>query len=514
MNGERSSIMRTTLRKLVTAWLLLVGAGVIVWGVTGHDFNWSLVAERRAQATPPVVVNEAPLTRSTHLTTSYAPIVKRVAPSVVYVYSTKTVRNPHYQMAPFFNDPFFQQFFGRRLEPLPRTEKQRSLGSGVIVTKDGYILTNDHVVDGADEIKVRLPQDKEEYTAKVIATDKPTDIAVLKIKAADLPFATLGDSDKLEVGDVVMAVGNPFGVGQTVTMGIISALGRGGMGIEDYENFIQTDAAINPGNSGGALVDTEGRVIGINTAIISRSGGYQGIGFAIPIDLARNVMNQLIKSGRVERGFLGVGPKDLTPELARAFNAPNTQGALVREVEPNSAAAKAGLQPGDVIVAINNKPVLDARHLRLTVGEMAPGTKIELKFLRDGKAQTAEATLKEMPEQELASSNTGNSTQRQDNGALNGVEVGDIDTAARSQYHLPSDLQGAMIVSVDPNSASYDAGLREGDVIVSINHQAVRNADQAVDICNHIQSKRVLVRFWSPTINQYDFVVVDESKSR
>src|SRR6185369_15054355 len=277
----------------------------------------------------------------------------KVAPSVVNVFSTKRVKNAYGpDMFPFSDDPFFRRFFGdqpnrREFRSQPQTHKEHNLGSGVVVTKDGYILTNNHVVDGADEIKVARDKEKTEYTAKIVGRDPKTDIALLKIDAKDLPFATLADSDKIEVGDVVLAIGNPFGIGQTVTMGIVSATKRGNIGIEDYEDFIQTDASINPGNSGGALVDAEGRVIGINTAILSRTGGNQGVGFAVPINLVRSVMEQLTKEGKVVRGYLGVSIQDITPELARQFNlSSDAAGALVSGVTEKSAAAEAGLKSG------------------------------------------------------------------------------------------------------------------------------------------------------------------------
>src|SRR6266446_1520497 len=351
-------------KKKFVSWLLVLGTGAAALVVSSRAFDWSLSGPKPVRTTVPIVVNEAPLARETRMTTSFAPVVKRVAPSVVNVFTTKTVRNQSPEMMPFFDDPFFRRFFG---EPFggeqprrqPRKFKERSLGSGVVVSKDGYILTNNHVVDGADEVKVSLAKDKKEYTAKIAGRDPKTDIAVLKIDARDLPFVTFADSDKIEVGDVVLALGNPFGIGQTVTMGIVSAVGRGGMHIEDYEDFIQTDAAINPGNSGGPLVDAEGRLIGINTAILSRSGGNQGVGFAVPVNLARNVMEQIIEKG---------------------------------------AAAEAGLKSGDVIVELNGTSVKDSRNLKLMVGRLTPGDKATVKVLREGKEKTFTLTLKELPD--------------------------------------------------------------------------------------------------------------------
>src|SRR5947209_2628451 len=349
-------------KKKFVSWLLVLGTGAAALVVSSRAFDWPLGGPKAVKTTVPIVVNEAPLARETRVTSSFAPVVKRVAPSVVNVFTTKTVRNQYPEMLPFPDDPFFRRFFG---EPFggeqprrqPRKFKERSLGSGVIVTKDGYILTNNHVVDGADEVKVSLAKDKKEYTAKIAGRDPKTDIAILKIDARDLPFVTFADSDKIEVGDVVLALGNPFGIGQTVTMGIVSAIGRGGMHIEDYEDFIQTDAAINPGNSGGALVDAEGRVIGISIAIVSSGGGFEGIGLAVPINLARIIMEQLISAGRVTRGYLGASLHPLTPALGTSFHVPVGKGALVMDLAKDSPAARAGIQEGDVIIEFNGRTV-------------------------------------------------------------------------------------------------------------------------------------------------------------
>src|SRR5438132_6762942 len=400
--------MKITLKKsLIIA--LLAACGAIGWVAASGRFDRS---ENR-RPTVSVAVNDAPLERQTKFTTSFAPVVKKVAPSVVNVFTTKTVRNPMPEITPFFDDPFFRRFFGSPFgddggRRQPRTFKERSLGSGVIVTKDGYILTNNHVVDGADEIKVARDKDKKKFTAKVVGRDPRTDIAVLKIDAKDLPSITFADSDRIEVGDVVLALGNPFGIGQTVTMGIVSATGRGGMGIEDYEDFIQTDAAINPGNSGGALVDAEGRLIGVNTAILSRTGGNQGVGFAIPINMACYVMDRITREGKVTRGYLGINPQSLTIGLAKEFNLPDdSSGVMVGGVMPGTAAEKAGLKNGDVILEINGKKMTDPRTLQLLVAQMSPGTKVTLRILRSepGKApmeKTLTATLIELPQEAMA----------------------------------------------------------------------------------------------------------------
>ena len=498
--------------KKTTIIALLMAAAAIGWVASSGGF------ERAGSKRPTVsvAVNDAPLERQTKLATSFAPVVKKVAPGVVNVFTTKTVKSQIPEITPFFDDPFFRRFFGQPFgdnggRRAPRTFKERSLGSGVIVTKDGYILTNNHVVDGADEIKVAREKEKKQYTAKVVGRDPKTDIAVLKIEAKDLPFITFADSDKIEVGDVVLALGNPFGIGQTVTLGIVSATGRGGMHIEDYEDFIQTDAAINPGNSGGALVDAEGRLVGVNTAILSRTGGNQGVGFAIPANLARSVMDQIIEKGKVERGFLGVKLQDLTPEFAQQFNVPeNSSGALIAEVTEKSAAAEAGLKSGDVIIELNGSPVKDGRALQLMVGRLAPGDKVAVKILRDGKEKTMTVTLKEMPEEKLDSAN--HESNEGDSDALNGVAAGDIDSAARSRFNIPDNVRGALITDVDPDSVSYEAGLRPGDVIQEIDHKRVTNAEEAVEVSKNVKTKQVLVRLWSRGGSHY--VVVDEGKSR
>jgi len=453
-------------------------------------------------------VNDSPVSHDGKGITSFAPVVKKVTPSVVKVFvSTKAKPTA----SPGLGIPDLRRFFGDE-DNLPdsprqfRTPKQHGVGSGVIVTKDGYILTNNHVVENADDIKVAL-NDEREFSAKVIGRDPQTDIAVLKIETDDLPFLALANSDKIEVGDVVLAIGNPFGIGQTVTTGIVSAKGRATLGL-DYEDFIQTDAAINPGNSGGALVDTDGRLVGINTAILSHSGGNQGIGFAIPTNLAKWVMESLAKNGRVERGFLGVNIQNLTPQLAKEFKLDHAEGALVAEVTPMSPANKAGLKSGDVIIEFNNKPVTDSRQLKLQVGGTVPGTSVPVKILRDGESKTLKVTVKELPGDKLAKAG---STTDQTEDALHGVAVADLDRNTRTKLKVPEHVNGALVSQVDENSEAYEAGLREGDVITEINRKPVKNAEQAAAACENATDKRTLVKVWSHGGSRY--VVVDESKA-
>jgi Do/DeqQ family serine protease len=332
--------------------------------------------------------------RSVGNITSYAPVVEAVAPSVVSVYSTKDLGGR--VLNPLLGSPLLRRFFGQDQGFQGRPRQEESLGSGIIISKDGFILTNRHVVEGADEVRVSTVQG-DEYRARIIGEDPGTDLAVLKIDATDLPAATLADSANIRVGDLAFAIGNPFGVGQTVTMGIVSATERTGFGITEYEDFIQTDAAINPGNSGGPLVDAEGHVMGVNTAILSRSGGYQGIGFAVPINLARLTMEQLIKSGHVVRGYLGIHISPLTPARARAEHLPEAGGVLVSDVGRRSPAEEAGLKAGDVIVGVDGKKITAAPELRLAIAEHPPGTVTQLEVVRNGKPLQIAAKLGNMP---------------------------------------------------------------------------------------------------------------------
>ena len=456
-------------------------------------------APATAKTNPPprLTVQQTPIGRDLKAATSVAPVVKKVAPSVVNIYSTVTIRE---RPNPLFNDPFFRRFFGEDGgQGQPRARREQSLGSGVIVSPDGYILTANHVVDGADKVKVALASGEKEFDAKVIGNDSATDTAVLKVDAKNLPAITIADSDKLEVGDAVMAIGNPFGVGQTVTVGIVSALSRGGFGINNYENFIQTDAAINPGNSGGALVDAEGRLVGINTWIISRTGGFQGLGFAVPINMARYVMERLVGEGKVTRGYLGLWLQpEMTPELARQFNLPNMNGALVTTVDPDSPAGKAGFKEGDFVTELNGQKVKDMRQFRLLVSQTAPGTKVTLKLVRDGKEKTLTATLGELPKDALA---RGGQPQPGERGksemdALDGVEVSDLDAQARREAEVPANVRGALVTRVAPDSNAGEAGLRPGDVIVEINRQPVRSSDEAVALSEKAKTDRILLRVW------------------
>jgi len=450
-----------------------------------------------------LVVDNRPLAHDVKIATSFAPIVKKVVPSVVKVEVVIPGRETEANLP---DDPFFRQFFGMGGHQKWMTPPEHGVGSGVIVTKDGYILTNNHVVENAKEVKVTL-NDGRELKAKVVGKDPKSDLAVIKIDAQDQPAIAFADSSQCEVGDVVLAVGNPFAIGQSVTMGIISATGRASMGL-DYEDFIQTDAAINPGNSGGALVDVEGRLVGINTAIYTHSGGNQGVGFAIPTDLARGVMISLIEHGRVTRGYLGVRIQDVTPLLAKKFGIKNDQGALVGGVEPNGPADKAGFKSGDVILEFNHHKVADSRHLKLEVAESAPGDSVPVEILRDGSSKTLEVKLKELPGEEQVAGNDSAHSDGSD--TLQGVGVSDLDSRLRQQFNIPDDVKGAVVTEVAPNSASAEAGLKPGDVILEINRHPVSGAADAVRLTEHAKDKTTLLHVWSKQGSHY--LVVDETQ--
>ncbi|TSA40503.1 MAG: Do family serine endopeptidase [Verrucomicrobiales bacterium] len=460
-----------------------------------------------AKDAPKFSVSDRPVDRSVH-GASYSSVIKRVQPSVVTIYSTRTALVQQLQQHhPFMDDPMFRQFFGDEGDASRRSRKrtEQSLGSGVIVSEDGYILTNNHVVDGADAdgVKIALADGKTKLDAKVIGKDPRTDLAVLKVDGKKLSAITLADSDKIEVGDVVLAVGNPFGVGQSVSMGIVSAMGRGEMPfghMAEYEDFIQTDAAINPGNSGGALVDAEGRLIGINQSIVSRSGGNAGVGFAIPVNLARSVLEGLSANGKMARGFLGVEMQpEITPELAKEFGLPDTSGVLVTDVVKESPAARAGVERDDVIVEFNGKKVSDRRHLRLVVSQIAPETKATLKVIRDGKEKMLNVTVGSQPQEMTGGATEEPTLQPADkSGAfLDGVEIVNLGRGARRQNGFPAEMRGVLVAKVDADSKAADAELRAGDVIVEINRRPVQSVDEATEIVGASKDGRVLLRVYS-----------------
>ncbi|HWR69359.1 MAG TPA: DegQ family serine endoprotease [Desulfomonilia bacterium] len=394
-----------------------------------------------------------------------ADVAEKVLPSVVNISSMKTVA----QQSPFFSDPFFRDFFGGGI---PHERIQRALGSGVIVSSDGYIMTNNHVVGGADKVEVRL-SDARVFPATIVGTDPKSDVAIIKINKTGLPAIKIGDSAKLRIGDFVLAVGNPFGLEQTVTMGIVSALGRSGLGITDYENFIQTDAAINPGNSGGALVNMRGELIGINTAILSRTGGNVGIGFAIPVNLAMGIKRSIDKYGKVVRGWLGVTVQEVTPELAQSLGLASVKGALINEVIKGSPSEKAGLKSGDVIVAIDGQPVNNTASMKFLISEVMPNATIKIKVMRDGKERLIPVVIGDLakaqvPEHQLLV---------KDNRFLEGATVADLTPATRETMEIDQKIQGVLVINAANNSAAARTGLKPGDVILSINNRATKNLD-------------------------------------
>lgn len=412
----------------------------------------------------------------------FASVLTPALPAVVNISSTKIVKPKNNDGPDIFNDPFFRQFFGNQvppgMTPGPQgPEREHGLGSGVIVNPDGYIITNNHVIDGASDVEVYTTERKQ-FKAKVVGADPLTDIAVLKIDATGLPTMTFGDSKTLKVGDLVFAIGQPFGIGETATMGIVSATGRAvGGNIEHYEDFIQTDAAINPGNSGGALVDLHGDLIGINTAILSGGGGNEGVGFAIPVNMAHYVMDQIIDHGKVVRGFLGVTIQPVEPDMAKAFGLSRGGGALIGDVTPNGPAAKAGLQRGDVVLQLNGQPISGPQDLSVHVAQMAPGSVAHLQIFRNGQEKPMDVTLGEYPEKSAAKT-TPSGEQQSEPAALKGVQVQSLTPDITRQLNLPPSTTGVIVSEVDPSSAAAEAGLQRGDVIQEVNRKPVHNMEE------------------------------------
>jgi len=459
---------------------LTVLAALICGGVVAVTFrNWSNHEVYGAEAANISVAKDGPAPSLGSFRNGFASVLAPALPAVVNIHSSKVVKPENQGDMPFFNDPFFRQFFGNNGSPFGQQgpEREESLGSGVILASDGLIVTNNHVISGASDIKVTL-SNKKEYSAKLIGTDPKSDIAVLKIDATGLPVLPVGNSDKLKVGDLVFCIGEPFGLQGTATMGIVSATGRSGLGIESYEDFIQTDASINPGNSGGAMIDLAGNLVGINTAIETGGGGGSvGIGFAIPINMARLVMNQILAHGKVIRGYLGVYISTVSPELAKQFNYTGNGGVLVNDVTSGTPGAKAGLKRGDIITAVDGQPVETANQLQLRISESAPGTVVRLSVWRDGKTQEISVTLGTLPENAGKNSNN-NQPGQQGPGVMKGVQVENMTPSIANQLNLPSDTRGVVVDSVDPTSDAAAAGIQQGDVIQEVNHKTVSDVQE------------------------------------
>ncbi len=396
---------------------------------------------------------------------SFYDAIKEAKKSVVNISTKKRIQTPSFRNMPFFNDPFFRQFFGPMFRnKLPQNRVERSLGSGVVISSDGYIVTNNHVIKNADEITVTLPGDTKEYKAKVVGKDPLTDLAVIKIDKKGLTPIKIADSSKIKPGDIVFAIGNPFGIGETVTQGIVSATNRDNVGINTYENFIQTDAAINPGNSGGALVDSRGALIGINSAIITRSGGNNGIGFAIPANMMKSVVKKLIEKGKIERGYLGVIIEDLKGDLKDVYK--HKEGAVIVDVNKDSAAAKAGLKRGDLIIEVDGKKIDDANELKTVIGSYPPGKEVTIKYERNKKVYTTKVKLGERPTGIEESGET-----------LKGLEVQTLNDNIRKMYNIPQDIEGVFVTNVKDKSAAQKAGIKPGDVIIGVEDMNIKTVD-------------------------------------
>lgn len=413
----------------------------------------------------------------TDIILSYHSSIIDAKKSVVNIATTKTIKGNN-QINELFNDPFFKEFFGFNFGiPQEKTRKANSLGSGVIISKDGYIVTNNHVIENSDEILVTLLDDETEYKAKLIGSDPKTDIAIIKIDAKDLKAVKFGDSANLMEGDIVFAIGNPFGVGGTITQGIISALNKNNIGLNQYENFIQTDASINPGNSGGALVDSRGALIGINSAILSRSGGDSGVGFAIPSNMVKEVATKLIVDGKIERGYIGVGIGDLNKELKETYK--NTEGALIEFVEKDTPADKAGLKLGDLIIKVNGKAIKNANELKNTIGAMKPNESVEVEFERQKEIKKVKIKLDSMDK-------TFTSNDEISSG-IDGLLISNLNDEFRAKFRLDSDIKGVLVTNVKSESEAEKKGFEKGDVIIQIGSENIKNIE---DFKTQIKNQR------------------------
>lgn len=467
---------------VITAVLLV---GILLGGVSFYLLGELTGKQKRYAPVMPNVPKQIVDTSR-----AFSEIAAAVSPSVVNISTTKVIKR---DANPQFDDQFFDLFNPFREFKAPKKWKEQSLGSGVIASEDGYIITNNHVIEQAEEIRVTL-LDKRSFKARLIGADPKTDIAVVKVDAKDLPSVQWGDSDKLQVGEFVLAIGNPFGLSHTVTMGIISAVGRANVGIADYEDFIQTDAAINPGNSGGPLVNIKGELIGINTAIFSRTGSYQGIGFAVPSNMVRLVMGQLEAKGKVTRGWLGVTIQELTPELSQKFGLKQSKGALVGDISKGSPAEKSGMKRGDIITEYNGKKVKDVGNLRNMVAQSKIGTEVPVTILRSDKEYTMKVLIAELP-RELAESSQRSAPGEQTPEGLTGLNVMELSKEVARQLGLGKEEKGVVVIRVDPGSAAEEAGLRKGDVIQEVNRKRVERLDDYNNITSGLQPGDTILLF-------------------
>ena len=470
---------------------ILIGTAILLLGFLLGGLTYYVLGKITGQhAYPPYTITPKVPRQILETGKAFSDIVSAVSPMVVNISTTKVVRR---DTGPFFEDPFFDLFNPFHDFRMPKKWKEQSLGSGVIVSPDGYIITNNHVVEKADEIKVTL-LDKRSFKGRIVGADPKTDIAVVRIDASSLPTLKWGDSEKLQVGEFVLAIGNPYGLSHTVTMGIISAVGRANVGIADYEDFIQTDAAINPGNSGGPLVNIKGELIGINTAIFSRTGGYQGIGFAVPSNMVRLVMDQLVQRGKIIRGWIGVTIQELTPELSQKFGLKKSNGALVSDVAKDSPAAKAGIIRGDVILEFNGKEVKDVSSLRNMVAQSKTGSEVSMKILRSGKEYTVKVIIIEMPREiaEVVPSQLPNDSEAE---ALTGLTVMDLTKEIARQLGLYKDEKGVVVVKVEPGSPADEAEIKKGDIIKEIDRKKVDNLGDFNRISSNIKKDETVLLF-------------------